>query len=103
MTITETVREKAWRLIHQGRVTILYQSEDVLAGIVQGDHGLYAVQIDPDGWHCDCPAHVRCSHVEALDTQEAIGMTDAPTEVGAPDRSHQRYPQSTPHKETIHE
>ena len=45
---------KAVRIVLAGGVRIAYQSDDVLAGDVEGDHGTYRVSIDPDGPHCDC-------------------------------------------------
>ena len=77
-----SIEGKALRLVRTGKVRVTYSSVDVLVGVVQGDHGTYTVQIDPDGEHCDCPARVRCSHIAALDAAEAMAtaeaMADAP-------------------------
>lgn len=54
------VMAKAGRLLAEQRVLI------GVAGYVAGDHGDYLVAIRGGNLSCDCPARVRCAHVEAV-------------------------------------
>lgn len=57
------VVNKAKRLMQSGQVNVLVNRPNFVAGVVQGDHGTYEVEIsrdDPDsnaisGWSCTCP------------------------------------------------
>lgn len=71
MALTRS-QAKAARLVAQGRVTITFRSDDVLAGVVRGDSGTYACSIDPLGVRCACEfgqnrPGLRHSHSDALE------------------------------------
>jgi uncharacterized Zn finger protein len=66
----ETVREKARRLLAEGRVTVRRASPGTLAASVRGDSAReYRAGLEGGRWYCGC-AHAamttRCSHVLAL-------------------------------------
>ena len=72
-----TIEWKAMRLIADGLVTLEWSREDrtgrfVADGTVIGDHGTYAVKLEPGGNRCDCEYGTQvpgamCSHVRALE------------------------------------
>ena len=65
--MTETIHEKAIRLIDTDRVSIRFHGNHVVDADVTGDHGLYAVVIYVgDSFRCWCPATGDCSHVLAV-------------------------------------
>lgn len=67
---TETVEEKALRLIKERRLTI--ERVDTHGGVVvarcEGDHGEYALGFDliHKEYRCTCLARTECSHLVAL-------------------------------------
>ncbi len=64
---TETIHEKALRLIETGAVTIRFQGDHVIDADVEGDHGSYPVVIDiGESERCWCPASGDCSHMLAV-------------------------------------
>ena len=63
---SRTVVRKGVRLAVGGKVRIETNTDDVLAGYVQGDHARYRVSIDPNGHTCECPSTRQCSHMIAL-------------------------------------
>ncbi|MCK6480237.1 MAG: hypothetical protein L6R43_08820 [Planctomycetes bacterium] len=83
MTGRETVREKARRLLAEGRVTVLRATPEGLRARVRGDSGEYDSSAFRNGigW-CSCPAQksAPCSHLLALgllvrpDVAEACGI-----------------------------
>lgn len=64
--MTETVAEKAKRLLGGEFVTLFRLSDDSFDGIVEGDHDDYTVTYSPGaGLECSCPATKNCSHATA--------------------------------------
>jgi hypothetical protein len=58
--------QKAKRLRDSMRVTIGC-GDDGLEAVVIGDHDLYRLTVEADGWRCPCPARMRdCAHVLAV-------------------------------------
>ncbi len=65
--MSETIHEKALRLIDTGAVTIRHQGDTLIDADVQGDHDSYPVVIEiGDRERCWCPATGDCSHVLAV-------------------------------------
>lgn len=67
---TETIEEKALRMIQERRLTI--ERVDTHGGVVvarcQGDTGTYYLGYDVivKEWRCGCLARTECSHLVAL-------------------------------------
>ena len=78
---TETIHEKALRLIKADAVTIRFQGDHVVTAEVEGDHGTYLVVVEVgDEMRCYCPASGDCSHmlaVLAVALQRNTGMPPA--------------------------
>jgi uncharacterized Zn finger protein len=73
--VRENAATKGRRLLVEGRVRVL--EVDEYAGValaeVRGDSSaVYSVSRDERGWHCDCEARTRCSHVVALQLVTAL-------------------------------
>lgn len=63
----EDAAAKARRLLAEGRVTVRTITTDQIVAEVRGDSArAYSTRWDPGGWHCDCDALSRCSHVRAV-------------------------------------
>ncbi len=81
--MTESIHEKALRLIGAGAVTIRFQGDHVIDADVQGDHDTYPVVIEiGDRQRCMCPATSDCSHllaVLAVALQRNTGLPSAVT------------------------
>ncbi len=79
--MTETIHDKALRLIGAGAVTIRHQGDHVIDADVRGDHDSYPVVIEiGDRERCMCPASGDCSHllaVLAVALQRNIGLSPA--------------------------
>jgi uncharacterized Zn finger protein len=59
-------RDKAVRLLTEGRVTIRCR-EGRLEALVRGDHDIYTVELGSRGPMCSCPSWRRhCSHAQAV-------------------------------------
>lgn len=79
----KTIEEKAMRLVLEGRVSVVWASDDGAAGqgIVDGDTSTYQVSYSPEGRVCTCPAganHRNCSHGIALE----LAVLDERSHVG---------------------
>ncbi len=65
--MTETVNDKALRLINTGKVLLRRYDEDLIHADVEGDNGKYSViVIVGETALCGCPARVTCSHILAV-------------------------------------
>jgi uncharacterized Zn finger protein len=63
---TETLAEKAARLLAAGNVHLLEVASEVVAARVFGDSGVYDVSLAGGRWSCTCPARAECSHLDAV-------------------------------------
>jgi hypothetical protein len=62
----ENAREKAARLLVQGRLTVLHVSDAEIVAACKGDSGpVYRVTYSGGAWACDCPALGAWSHGKA--------------------------------------
>ena len=77
--MTETIHEKAQRLIEAGAVSIRFHGNHVVDADVTGDHATYPVRIEiGESFRCWCPATGDCSHVLAVlavALQHTTGLT----------------------------
>jgi uncharacterized Zn finger protein len=63
----ENAATKARRLLAEGRLTVRFVGDDRIWASVRGDSAeRYAVEWQPSGWWCSCPAASRCSHIRAV-------------------------------------
>lgn len=82
--------EKAIRLVRDGKVTITWRSDELIAGVpiaaagtVEGDHSTYKVSYSPAGRVCGCLAAMNgrdCSHGLSLELavlREADELSDS--------------------------
>lgn len=58
-----SVESKAAMLAREDRIATL---EKGWRYRVEGDHAYYTVTVYPERYHCECPAHGRCSHALAV-------------------------------------
>lgn len=67
--VTETVEQKAARIVAEGRLTVRYRVGADVYALCDGDHGSYHLgrtKTSPGGY-CECPTRSRrCSHLIAL-------------------------------------
>lgn len=71
-----SVADKARVLRQDGRIQILFGTDQLVQGRVRGDHGVYDVRWTRlQGWSCSCVNPRRCSHVEAVSsvTMRSVG------------------------------
>jgi len=71
--VTRRTLNKSLRLVEENRVFPYFISDFKIAGLVEGDHGLYSTLIYGDGrWSCTCDFSIyrksgyMCSHAFAL-------------------------------------
>lgn len=68
---SQTIPEKAGRLLATGSVHLRYLDAETLVADVHGDTDRHRVRWHLDtGWSCTCPAwqyRARCSHLEAVE------------------------------------
>ena len=64
--MSETIEEKALRLVTGGRVELHRGNRQEGLASVEGDTGTHLVSWDPIGSVCLCPARTGCSHVAAV-------------------------------------
>ncbi len=63
----ENAERKAERLLSSGRLVLTWIDQAEIRATCRGDSGeVYRLGYRPGGWHCDCPALGRCSHMVAL-------------------------------------
>jgi uncharacterized Zn finger protein len=72
----EDAATKARRLLGEGRITLVQLGPTHLMARARGDSGMeYRVTWEagagatgsaPPGWHCNCEARGRCSHIRAV-------------------------------------
>jgi uncharacterized Zn finger protein len=63
---TESVDQKAGRLLASGAVTVLVCDDSFTIAHVCGDHGVHEVNWRYGAWSCTCPAFGDCSHRRAV-------------------------------------
>ena len=65
--MTDNLKMKATMLLVEGRVQVVWATDQIIQAKVRGDHGLYEVRWSRAmGWSCDCPAFSDCSHRESV-------------------------------------
>ena len=63
----ENAATKGLRYLTEARLIVRSVSSSAIVAQCRGDSGLiYELHADLGGWHCDCPALGRCSHLIAL-------------------------------------
>lgn len=74
----ETVREKAGRLLLEGRVLIVSVGASGVVAHVRGESGLYVTSWAAGLWSCSCPHIGRsdCSHVLAVKRITAVDLPE---------------------------
>lgn len=63
---TETIEDKAARLLTAGNVHLVTVRPGVVVAHVAGDSGVWDVALQDGRWSCTCPAVRGCSHLEAV-------------------------------------
>ena len=63
---TETLADKAGRLLTAGNVHLIKVAPDVVVARVFGDSGVWDIALHQGRWSCTCPARADCSHLEAV-------------------------------------
>lgn len=71
---SETIGEKAERILVEGRLTVTRVSADAelaraqVVATCRGDHDSYVLGFDAVErlWRCTCPARRKCAHITAL-------------------------------------
>lgn len=69
MTVRETVRAKAGRLLLSGALRIHHVSDGKVTATIHGDTGTYRLGYHPrvpGGWYCTCPARPPRRSMTAL-------------------------------------
>jgi uncharacterized Zn finger protein len=66
--MSENADAKGARYLTEGRLRLIQVDEDdgIVMAECRGDGRMYTLGYDERGWHCDCPALGRCSHLKAL-------------------------------------
>lgn len=63
----ETIEQKAWRYLLDGRLTIGYiANRKILASCRGSGDRSYVLGFDQGRWLCSCPALGACCHLRAL-------------------------------------
>jgi len=78
--MSPTIVDKATRLRCDGRLQVLFATDQLVQARVRGDHGVYDTRWSRlQGWSCTCPAYGRCSHQEAVAsvTMRPVGRTES--------------------------
>jgi len=71
---TETVDDKATRLLAERRLRILWATDEALSARVRGDSGVHDIHWSRSrGWSCSCPCRQRCSHLIAVGSITVLG------------------------------
>jgi hypothetical protein len=68
MSARESLREKAVRLLADGRVTVVWVDHERIEAHVRGTDAEHVVTYQRGGWRCSCDAarfNQRCSHLAA--------------------------------------
>jgi hypothetical protein len=65
MTVSESVRAKAERLLVGGHIKVICTDGGIAATVV-ADHDTYRLVREPDRWRCLCPARGTCAHAVAI-------------------------------------
>lgn len=65
---TETLTNKATRLLTKGRVQVIWATDQAISARARGDSGgIWDIHWSRLlGWSCTCPAYGECSHVRAV-------------------------------------
>jgi len=67
ISVRENAFTKARRYLTEGRLLVVSVTEDRISALCRGDGQIYNLELDPRGWHCDCPAVTdQCAHLRAL-------------------------------------
>ena len=67
-----SAREKADRLLAEGRVVVTDVTKRHVDALVRGDSGVYRVVYGSGSWSCSCPAWGGCSHVMAVQSVTSV-------------------------------
>ena len=62
----ETMEAKARQLLVSGKVRVTWCSPGLVCGVVEGDHGVYDIDLHSGRWSCSCEARTTCSHLRAV-------------------------------------
>jgi hypothetical protein len=63
----ETLEQKAWRYLAEGRLRVDLVYEDMVGAVCRGaDEAEYVLGFEADAWWCSCPARRGCAHLVAL-------------------------------------
>jgi len=68
MSVRESLREKAVRLLAEGRVQVTWVDDERIEAHVRGSDAEHVVTYERGGWRCSCEAarfNQRCSHLAA--------------------------------------
>jgi uncharacterized Zn finger protein len=68
----ESAAAKARRYLTEGRVTITFVDESLVAASVRGDGAIWEVRVNGYDRDCTCPAPKLCAHILA------VGLVTAP-------------------------
>lgn len=68
----EDAHTKAARYVTEGRLVVSRVDKRIVEATCRGDGRVYRLGRTARGWHCDCAAMGRCSHLVALGLVVAI-------------------------------
>lgn len=69
-----TARDRAGRLLTEGRVSIVKVDGRSLLALVRGEGHLYRVTYQAGAWDCPCEARTTCSHLYAVKRVVAVDI-----------------------------
>ena len=67
MSSRETLEQKAWRYLAEGRLRVEIVHEDIVGATCRGaDDAEYVLGYEAAAWWCSCPPRRECAHLVAL-------------------------------------
>lgn len=73
----ETARQKADRVLIEGRLSITSMTATSVTATVRGEGHFYQAGFDGGAWHCQCSARTDgCSHLHALRRVVAVDLDE---------------------------
>lgn len=70
----ESARDKAGRLLLEGRVIVVACDRAYIDARVRGEGAIHQTGYVAGRWYCTCPARQNCSHVWALKRISAVDL-----------------------------
>jgi hypothetical protein len=75
----ESARDKATRLLSEGRVIVTRADRDYIEAKVRGEGAIHSTGFLAGHWYCSCPSTgTNCSHVQSLKRISAPDLQPSP-------------------------